>query len=164
MIQMDVNLEPLVRIQLQRGYERVQKCLADISEEEARRSPLPRLAPVVWQVGHLAFYDSVFAERAGLSYSAPPGFEQFFKAGTGGPADYPSLGQVWEAFDRGHSTLVEAARSADMTRPVEGPMYANVGEMLIYASVHRGYHIGKMTTLRALLNKPILFGAPPPKA
>jgi hypothetical protein len=88
----------------------------------------------------------------------------FFKAGTGGPADYPSLGQVWEAFDRGHSTLVEAARSADMTRPVEGPMYANVGEMLIYASVHRGYHIGKMTTLRALLNKPILFGAPPPKA
>jgi DinB family protein len=161
---MNADLPAIVRMQLQRGYERVQKCLADLSEDETRRSPFPRLAPVVWQVGHLTFYDSLFGQRAGRGRPAPDGFEPLFKAGTGGPADYPPIGQVWEAFDRANSTLLEIAGIVDLTRPVEGPMYANVGEMLIYASVHRGYHIGKMTTLRALLNKPILFGPPPPSA
>jgi uncharacterized damage-inducible protein DinB len=34
----------------------------------------------------------------------------------------------------------------------------SVGEMLAFSAYHRGYHIGKMATLRALLGKPRLLG------
>lgn len=36
--------------------------------------------------------------------------------------------------------------------------YPPLGEVLTFTPYHRGYHIGKMTTLRALLGKVRLFG------
>jgi len=144
----------------------VRQCIADLSRDEAHRSPLPRLSPVVWQIGHLAFYDARFADQAGLARAVPPipeDYERLFKVGTGGPAEYPPIDQVWKTFDGTHGALLTAAESADLATPVEGHMYQDIGGMLMYASVHRAYHIGKMTTLRALLNKPVLFGAPSPQ-
>jgi hypothetical protein len=41
---------------------------------------------------------------------------------------------------------------------VDGRNYRTAGEMLVFAIYHRGYHVGKATTLRALLKKPRLFG------
>ncbi|MFN3286306.1 MAG: hypothetical protein ACK45F_08505 [bacterium] len=41
---------------------------------------------------------------------------------------------------------------------MDAPHYRNVGEMLALSAYHRGYHIGKMTTVRALLGKRRLFG------
>lgn len=154
-----------VQFQLQRTHERVQQCLADLSADEARRSPLPLLSPVVWQVGHLTFYDALYAERAGLAHAVPEiprEYEGLFQAGTGGQAEYPPIDQVWKFFDRTHTALRAIAERGDLARPVEGQLYKDVGGMLIFACVHRTYHIGKMATLRALLDKPILFGPPSP--
>lgn len=162
---MDVN--GAIQFQLQRTHERVRQCLADLSAEEARRLPLPRLSPVVWQVGHLAFYDALYAERAGVGHghgmpAIPPQYEQLFKVGTGGEKEYPPIDQVVKLFEGTNAALEAIARSGDLAKPIEGQLYKDVGGMLIFACVHRTYHIGKMATLRALLDKPILFGPPNP--
>ncbi len=160
-----MDITAAIQFQLQRSHERVRQCIADLSPEEARRSPSPRLSPVVWQVGHLAFYDAQYAERAGVSDGVPviPGdYEQLFKAGTGGQAAYPPIDHVWNVFDRMHAALQRIAAGGDLAKPVEGQLYKDVGGMLMFASTHRTYHIGKMATLRALLDKPVLFGAPSP--
>jgi DinB superfamily len=160
-----MDIDAAIQFQLQRSHERVQQCIADLSLEEARRSPIPRLSPVVWQVGHLAFYDAQYAERAGVSDAVPvipKDYEQLFKAGTGGQAAYPPIDQVWKVFDRTHAVLQRIAASGDLAKPVEGQLYKDVGGMLMFASSHRTYHIGKLATLRALLDKPVLFGPPRP--
>lgn len=160
-----MDIHAAIQFQLQRSHERVQQCIADLSREEAHRSPIPRLSPVVWQVGHLAFYDALYAERAGVAHAVPaiPGdYERLFEAGTGGQAEYPPVDQVWKAFDRTHGALLEIAERADLAKPIEGQLYKDVGGMLMFACVHRTYHIGKMATLRALLDKPVLFGPPAP--
>lgn len=160
---MDVNAA--IQFQLHRTRERVRQCLADLSADEARRLPLPRLSPVVWQVGHLAFYDALYAERAGVGHAMPViprEYEQLFKIGTGGEAEYPPIEHVATLFDRTGAALETIAQSGNLDKPIEGQLYKDVGGMLIFACVHRNYHIGKMATLRALLNKPILFGPPNP--
>ncbi len=160
-----MDVRAAIQFQLQRTHERVQQCLADLSADEARRSPLPLLSPVVWQVGHVTFYDALYGERAGVGHAVPAiphEYEHLFKAGTGGQAEYPPIDQVDKVFDRTNTALQTIARSADLAKPVEGQMYKDVGGMLIFACVHRNYHIGKMATLRALLDKPVLFGPPGP--
>ncbi len=160
-----MDLIGTIRFQMQRSHERVQQCIADLSAEEARRSPLVRLSPVVWQVGHLTFYDAFYAERAALAHAVPAipaDYERLFKAGTGGPAEYPPIDQVWKVFDRTNTALMRIAESTDLARPINGQLYKDVGGMLIFACVHRTYHIGKVATLRALLDKPVLFGPPRP--
>lgn len=138
---------------------RVHRCLEEISENDARRSPIPGLAPIVWQVGHLAWSDFGFARRADGRTEMPDGYEALFKPGTGGGDEsYPSLDEVKEAFNHAHQALESAARTVDPDTPVETRNYGNVGGMLVFACYHRGYHIGKMTTLRALMKKHRLFG------
>jgi DinB family protein len=160
---MDVNAA--IQFQLQRTHDRVRQCLADLSAEEARRLPLPRLSPVVWQVGHLTFYDALYAKGAGVGHGMPAfplQYEHLFKVGTGGEAEYPPIEQVSKFFDGTNAALETIARSQNLAKPVEGELYQDVGGMLIFACIHRNYHIGKMATLRALLDKPILFGPPSP--
>ncbi|MGQ0548295.1 MAG: DinB family protein [Armatimonadota bacterium] len=140
-------------------HTRIHRCLEDIAEEDARRSPIPGLAPIVWQVGHLAWADFGFARRADGRTEMPDGYEGLFKPGTGtGGEAYPSLDEVKNALDRAHRSLESVACSIDFGAPVEARNYSTVGEMLVFVCYHRGYHIGKMTTLRALLKKPRLFG------
>jgi hypothetical protein len=160
-----MDVRTAIQFQLQRTHERVQQCLADLSADEARRSPLLRLSPVVWQVGHVTFYDALYVDRAGVGPAVPAipnEYEQLFKAGTGGQAEYPPIDQVWKVFDRTNAALHAIAERGDLAQPVEGQLYKDVGSMLLFACVHRNYHIGKMATLRALLDKPVLFGPPSP--
>jgi hypothetical protein len=160
-----MDVKAAIQFQLQRTHARVQQCLADLSADEARRLPLPRLSPVVWQVGHMTFYDALYAERAGVGRAMPAiplEYEHLFKVGTGGEAEYPPIDQVGKIFDRTNAALQTVAQSTDLAKPVEDQMYKDVGGMLIFACVHRNYHIGKIATLRALLDKPILFGPPGP--
>lgn len=153
-----MDIRDLVLFGLRATHTRVLRCIDDISEEEARRSPGNNLAPIVWQVGHLALADGGFVQRAGATSPVPASFLELFKTGTGGPADYPSLNEVRAAFDQAQRQLEVAARESDLSRAVESRNYGSIGEMLTFGCYHRGYHIGKMTTLRALLGKPRLFG------
>ncbi|MDR7518073.1 MAG: DinB family protein [Armatimonadota bacterium] len=129
-----------------------------MNDDEARRSPTGGLSPIVWQTGHITLTDFGMARRAGDLTSPPEGYTELFAPGTGGEAAYPPIASVSEAMERAHHVLEEVAKSADLDGPAESHNYATVGEMLIFAIYHRGYHIGKMTTLRALLGKKRLFG------
>ena len=139
-------------------HTRLFRCLDDLTDDEARRSPAGGLSPIIWQAGHLALTDFNFARRADGRSAAPDGYGDLFKPGTGGEAAYPSLAEVKDALQRGQQALEAVARTADLSVPVDAPSYKTVGEMLIFTYYHRGYHIGKITTLRALLKKPRLFG------
>jgi DinB superfamily len=138
-------------------HSRVLKCLDDVTEDEARRLPSD-LSPIVWQAGHVATTDFAFARRAGGQTPIPANYEALFQMGTGGHAAYPSMAEVRGSLDRAQQILMELAKTANLDAPVEGRSYSTVGQMLVFAAYHRGYHVGKMTTLRALLKKPRLFG------
>lgn len=153
-----MDAKPIVVQQLGISHDRLKQCIDDLTDEEARRLLAGALSPVVWQLGHVAVMDASFAQRAGGTHTVPARFTDLFKMGSGGAADYPPLSDVWGAFEASHQALLATAQTADYTKPIEGRAYSNVGEMLTYASAHRTYHIGKMTSLRALLGKKRLFG------
>ena len=141
--------------QLDLYHARLQMALEGITDDEARRVLAEPLAPVVWQIGHLVFVDALWVQRGGGSHTVPAGYGDLFKPGTGGGAAYPPLGEVWTAFSGVHQALRALVDEADLTRPLEHPAgaYSNVGGMFLYACYHRGYHAGKIGTLRALLGK-----------
>jgi uncharacterized damage-inducible protein DinB len=132
---------------LRATHARLQRCLEDLSDEEAQTSPAG-LSPIIWQAGHVATTDFAFARRV----------DGLFQMGTGGQAAYPPLAHVRGAVDRAQQVLEALAGSVALETPVQGRGYSTAGEMLIFAVYHRGYHVGKAATLRALLKKPRLFG------
>jgi hypothetical protein len=143
--------------QLDLYHARLEMALEGITDEEARRVMAKPLAPVVWQIGHLAVVDAIYVQRGGGSYTVQPSYDNLFKPGTGGEAAYPPLREVWAAFSGAHQALRALVDGADLARALQHPAgaYSNVGGMLLYACYHRGYHAGKIGTLRALLGKPL---------
>jgi hypothetical protein len=133
---------------------RLGRAIEGITAEEARRIVMG-LAPIVWQVGHLAVVDATYAQRGGGTYAAPAHYGDLFKPGTGGSAEYPPLEEVWAVFSDAHRALLKIVDEADLAKPLEHPAgaYTSIGGMLVYACYHRGYHVGKVGTLRALLGK-----------
>jgi len=151
-------MKPTLLYGLNATLSRLQRSIADLTEEEARVIPLDGLAPIIWQVGHVAFVDTSFARRVDGQSRAPDGYDALFKAGSGGRANYPPLAEVKGVLERGQRTWETIVQTVDPSTPVDSDRYANVGELVVFISYHRGYHIGKMNTLRALLKKPRLFG------
>jgi len=154
---MSVDSRDVIRFGLTASFTRTQRCVEDVSDGEAAQTP-NNLTPIVWQLGHLALSDGGFLRLAGGTSPAPELFKGLFKTGSGGPADYPPLGEVKPVFEAAQRELERLAQSANLDQSVESRNYATIGEMLVFAAYHRGYHVGKMTTLRALLGKPRLFG------
>jgi uncharacterized damage-inducible protein DinB len=143
---------------LRATHTRLQRCLDDLSDDEARMSPAGGLSPIIWQAGHVATTDFAFARRVDKQTSIPQGYEALFQMGTGGQAAYPSLADVRGSLNAAQQILEALAGTGTLDAPVDGRSYSTVGEMLVFAAYHRGYHVGKITTLRALLKKPRLFG------
>jgi len=140
-------------------HERVQLCTADLNDEEAGRV-ISGLTPIIWQLGHVTLTEAGWAKFGGVPVELPSAYATFFKMGTGGEAKYPPLAEVRQAFEATHQAILKAAATADYAAPTptQGHSYSNVGELMVSVCIHRGYHIGKMTTLRALLGKRRLFG------
>ncbi len=130
--------------------------LNDVTESEAQRAPVAGLSPIIWQAGHLALTDFNYARRADGTSVPPDGYAGLFNPGTGGEGKYPSLAEVRDVLSRAQQTLEGIARTADLNAPLDTPTYKTVGEMLVFVQYHRGYHIGKIMTLRALLKKPLI--------
>lgn len=158
----------LLQHQLAVSHSILKRSLEGISDEEARRTP-SSLSPIVWQAGHIALGDFGFARRdlrfvlgadiapAGM---LPGDSAGLFKTGTGGVASYPLFGEVVESVEASHHALAQAVAEADLSAPNQGPggIWNTQAEAFAFAVTHRWYHIGKITTLRALIGKPRLFG------
>jgi DinB family protein len=135
------------------SHTRLREAIDGVSDADARRVMAGRLTPVVWQVGHLALVDGIYVRRAGGESPVPASYTELFKQGSGGEQDYPPLSEVWSVFDTTHRALIHRASGANYEAPIDQPAYKTIGEMLLYASYHRGYHIGKIMSLRGLLGK-----------
>ena len=153
----DGALRDLIVYGLDSSFTRVIRCVEDLTDAEAAARP-HGLTPVIWQLGHLVVSDAGYLRHAGGEVELPAEFPDLFGMGTGGAAAFPPLGAVRPRFEEIQRRLLEAARRVDLDRPAEGRSYRTAGQVLIFVGYHRGYHIGKMTTLRALLRKPRLFG------
>jgi uncharacterized damage-inducible protein DinB len=142
---------------LETTFTRAERCVDDVSDEESRARP-HGLSPIIWQLGHIVTADAGYLRRAGGTLDLPGTYRELFATGTGGDAPYPPLAELRRYFEDVQRGLVGAARTADLSMAVEGQSYHTAGEVLAFVAYHRGYHIGKMTTLRALVEKPRLFG------
>jgi len=139
-------------------FTRMQRVLTDISEEDGRAGA-QGLTPIVWQVGHVALTDSRALTRLGLPVPVPGTYEALFTTGTGGQADYPPLDLVMPVMAQVNAQLRTLALEGNLDQAIEGTRsYRTAGEAIVFLIYHRGYHIGKITTLRALLKKEGMFG------
>jgi hypothetical protein len=149
-------------IEVTRTHHLVLKSLGDLTADELQRSPVGGLSPIIWQVGHIAASDAYFAGLCGQSVAVDDTFRALFGRKTGGVKPYPSLAVVQPVHDSAHMALAAIAQSADLSRAVGGEFFKTVGDVVSFACFHRGYHIGKICTLRALLGKPACSSKPAP--
>ena len=134
------------------------RTLGDPKEDEMQRSPAGGLSPIIWQAGHVIATDVYFARLCGSDVTLPDGFDALFGRGTGGVKAYPSLAEITPLYERGQAALEAVVQSAEMGRAVESKNFKTVADALSFACFHRGYHTGKICTLRALLGYSPLFG------
>ena len=150
----------LHQLTLSRGL--VRRCIDDITDAEAGTRPSAKLAPAVWQVGHLALADVQFAGFAGtpIDVPLPNAYADLFRQGTGGASEYPPLTAVAKTFDGTHTALLRLAETARLDTRLEtsGAAFSTVAELLAFVCTHRWYHMGKIASLRGLLDKPRSFG------
>ena len=153
-----MELRELVKGALIAGAGMIDRALADLSEEEAAQRP-HGLTPIVWQVGHLAVNEArLVRQLAGVEIPLPANYAAIFDYGTSGEGPLPPLSEVHGYFTKGHEELLKVVDS-DLSRPVDGGrLYSTVAGALMFADRHRWYHIGKIMTLRGLLQKPRLLG------
>jgi uncharacterized damage-inducible protein DinB len=134
---------------------------ADLTEEEAAKSPDGKLSPIIWNYGHAVGGDNMFLTAAGGESVVPETFWKAFPQ-IGGSGKFPPLAEALRHLDATQAALVKLAQTADLAMPVEPPPYAklytNVGELLIFSVAHRQYHAGKIMTLRSMLSKARLLG------
>ncbi|MBO8142624.1 MAG: DinB family protein [Firmicutes bacterium] len=152
---MVTDWQQMLKKQWELNTERFAQAVADVTPEEAQARP-QNLAPIVWQLGHVTYYDAMLMRRAGLEHDLPADYEKMFPIGTDGRGPLPPLADVLTEFHRGSRRLIELIEDASaLARPTTGTAnYNTLADGLIYVLGHREYHRGKVMTLRALLGKP----------
>lgn len=146
-------MRDVLRAQLEFGANSLLHNTKDVTNEEAAQRP-NELAPIVWQVGHLALYDhKLLAQLEDDAPTFPEQYEALFQMGSSGADELPPLSEVMPLFEAGQAGLLRIVET-DLTKPLEGgPLYTTVGGALAFTHYHRGYHTGKITSLRSLLGK-----------
>ena len=144
---------PLVE-QLRFARAELERALAGVSEEEARRRFEP-INSIGWMVGHLAAQEHRYWLRRAQGKVVLPDLEAV--VGYGSPPTTPSLAEMWAAWravtaaaDPYLDTLTTEALLGRLT--VAGrPHDESVGTMLQRVVCHYWFHIGESQAVRQLL-------------
>lgn len=152
-----MDMRETLRRQLDSSGRTLLGVTGDVTEEEAAARP-HGLAPIVWQIGHVTYYDAQLVSQVlGGEPGAPEEYARWFKQGSSGEGDFPSLADVRAVARRVQSRVLELA-DMDLSQPLDGGgAYSNIGGALMFTLLHRGWHTGKIMTLRALVGKPVMF-------
>ncbi|OUN00349.1 MAG: hypothetical protein BAA04_01895 [Firmicutes bacterium ZCTH02-B6] len=152
-----MDWQGLLKNQWQLSTYRLQRSVEDVTPDEATARPQD-LAPIAWQVGHVSYYDAMLLKRAGLPVDIPPEHEELFPIGTDGRGQLPPLAELVQVFRARSERIASLLEDpAALARPTHGTAnYSTLAEGVMYVIGHRGYHLGKIMTLRALLGKPRL--------
>lgn len=153
-----MDIRELISEQLRMSSGGMQSVVkGDISPEDAVARP-QNLTPIIWQVGHIAYYEALLVSAiTGDDADIPENYESLFKTGSEGDDDFPPFAEVIAALERSQAAVFELV-DGDLSAPLAGePLYTSVGGALMFTHYHRGYHLGKIMTLRGLLGKDIIF-------
>jgi hypothetical protein len=152
-----IGVRDIFLMEINRTNRILLRTLEDLSADELQRSPVSGLSPVIWQVGHVAATDAYFARMCGADVTLLEEFRGLFGRNSGGAKPYPGLVEVKPVYEMGQQTLEALTQSAEMGRAVESKNFKTVADALSFNCFHRGYHIGKICTLRALMGRQPLF-------
>jgi hypothetical protein len=152
-----IGVRDIFLMEINRTNRILLRTLEDLSADELQRSPVSGLSPVIWQVGHVAATDAYFARMCGADVTLLEEFTGLFGRNSGGAKPYPGLADVKPVYEMGQQTLEALSQSAEMGRAIESKNFKTVADALSFNCFHRGYHIGKICTLRALMGRQPLF-------
>ncbi|MBN9122270.1 MAG: DinB family protein [Planctomycetes bacterium] len=150
------------------GYRMSQQFLHrmvdDLTEEEFRHQPVPGANSAAWIVGHLGVVACRSAARLGavglpeLAAETTARFTATKKA-AGEQVALGTKAELLALFDAGTEKLIAAVRvlpAEALTNPnTSGPAFAaNLGEAVLFGTIHIGMHSGQLSTIRRSLGKP----------
>jgi hypothetical protein len=144
---------PLVD-QLHFARAELQRCLAGVTEKDARRRFRP-MNCLSWIVGHLANQENAYWVRVAQERELAPGLNDL--VGYGKPATTPPLDemwQTWQAVTQAADRYLETLKTSDLDRFLEWkgkPVRESVGTMLQRNIWHYWFHIGEAHAIRQLL-------------
>jgi hypothetical protein len=131
-----------------------QRCLADVSDEDARKRPLP-MNCISWIVGHLANQENALWVFFAQGLDMAIGLNDL--VGYGRPASTPPLDEMWavwreitSAADRYLDTLTVESMSKHLVFDGK-PLDETIGTKLMRNIYHYWYHIGQAHAVREML-------------
>ena len=114
---------------------------------------------IVWNLGHILFYESVFLyAQSGVPQPVPESYGKLFKAGTS-PADWDASPDVAEVVER-YKTQIDQTASDFETGKFKDFKPMNIRDRLTLGSFeeslafhcfHEGVHLGRIGALKQLL-------------
>ncbi len=133
--------------------------LEGLSEAQVREVPDGISNNILWNLGHILYYEAVFLYgNSGQPLPVPDSYETFFKAGSS-PADWTETPDVAEVVERyktqaGQSASDFAAGKFDAFKPMkinDQVTLDSLEEALTFHVFHEGVHVGRMGTLAKLV-------------
>jgi hypothetical protein len=144
---------PLVD-QLHFARAELQRCLASITDEDARRRFRP-MNCLSWIVGHLANQEDRYWVLMAQEKQLAPGLNDL--VGYGKPASTPRLDEMWQTWHvvtHAADEYLESLKAGDLDRFLEWkgkPARESVGTMLQRNIYHYWFHTGEAHAIRQLL-------------
>lgn len=87
----------------------------------------------------------------------PAEYAELFRGGSSGKGDFPPLAEVRAAFQRVQQEVLKLTELPYELGMKYGSSNSSLAEGLMFIHMHRGWHNGKIMTLRALVGKPIMY-------
>lgn len=154
--------------QLERGIDWLKWTLADFSDAEMFRRPVPAANHALWQLGHLVVGEAMMVNqlRPG-THTLPAGLDGKFSKEQASKDDPASFGvkkeellALLESVRKGTVGFVRSLQPEDLAKPAPEKMrdYApTVADVLTILLSHVHMHMGQMQVIRRSLSKKVLF-------
>ena len=133
---------------------RVMKLTSDSGPDQLVERP-GNLAPILWQVGHIAISEAGVMGSLGHKINYDKDIAKTFSNGTNGEGPFPEKEEVFKYFEEIQKEMMSLCEE-DLTAPLNGAnkyFGENWGEVLTFMHGHRNYHIGKISSLITLTKK-----------
>jgi hypothetical protein len=146
-------VHPLV-IQLRFARSEFIRCLEGVSDEDARKRPLP-MNCISWIVGHMANQENRLWVIRAQGKNVAPGLNE--RVGYGQPASTPPLDEMWGLWNAATATADQylntlTPKILQTHLSVEGKLLPeSVGTMLLRNLYHYWFHTGEAHAIRQVL-------------
>jgi hypothetical protein len=144
----------------------MQMHLADFSEAEMLKRPVPGANHVTWQLGHLIKADANLGKLLGANVAIPEQYHELFgkeMSKSDDASKFPKKAELLAKLKEGRATVAQAVRKMDPAKlndPSPENMrkfFPTIGSVVLLYNQHSAMHVGQIQVLRRALGKPVLF-------